>query len=182
MFGLLYVLLFKLAGWKLKGSMPADIKKYVIAVAPHTSNWDFLVGIGARSALRIQKAQFLGKSQLFKPPFGWFFRALGGHPVERTTSQDMVEQVITIFNRHEEFILAMAPEGTRKKVTKLRTGFYFIAKGAHVPIIPVGFDFKTKEIIVGQTLYPGNDFDADMEKILSFYRTIHAKNPELSLF
>ena len=105
----IYFLLFRLFGWKIRGRLPADIKKYIIAVAPHTSNWDFPVGLAARSVLRIQNAQFLGKSQLFRPPFGWFFRALGGHPVERTTSQDMVEQVVKIFDRHDKFILAMAP-------------------------------------------------------------------------
>lgn len=178
----LYILFFKIFGWKLNGSMPADLKKFVIAVAPHTSNWDFVVGVAARSILRIQKAQFLGKSQLFKPPFGWFFRMLGGHPVERTTSQDMVDQVVKIFDRHDEFILAMAPEGTRKKVEKLRTGFYYIAKGAHVPIVPVGFDYKKKEVVVGQPLYPSDSFDGDTEKILSFYRKIRGRNPELGLF
>ena len=161
--------------------MPTDIKKFVVAVAPHTSNWDFLVGVAARSILRIQKAQFLGKSQLFKPPFGWFFRMVGGHPVERSSSQDTVEQVVKIFNKHEAFVLAMAPEGTRKKVEKLRTGFYYIARGAHIPIIPVGFDFRLKEVVVSQPLYPSDDMEGDMEKILSFYRTITGRNPELGL-
>src|SRR4051812_30209707 len=180
MINALFILLFKLSGWKTSGEMPL-IKKFIIAIAPHTSNWDFLVGVGARSALHIRKAQFLGKSQLFKAPFGWFFRALGGHPVDRSSKQEMVEQVVNIFNRHDEFILAMAPEGTRKKVQKLRTGFYYIAKGAHVPIIPVGFDFLKKEVIVGPTLYPSDDFILDMEKIVGFYRTINARNPEFGL-
>ena len=181
MFRPIYILIFKILGWKTSGSMPVDIKKFVVAVAPHTSNWDFLVGVAARSILRIQKAQFLGKSQLFRPPFGWFFRMLGGHPVERTSSQDMVDQVVKIFNKHERFILAMAPEGTRKKVEKLRTGFYYIAKGAHIPIIPVGFDFRLKTVIVSQPLYPTDNMDSDLEKILSFYRTITGRNPELGL-
>ena len=181
MFRPFYILIFKILGWKTSGSMPTDLKKFVVAVAPHTSNWDFLVGVAARSILRIQKAQFLGKSQLFRPPFGWFFRMLGGHPVERTSSQDMVDQVVRIFNRHDRFILAMAPEGTRKKVDKLRTGFYYIAKGAHIPIIPIGFDFRLKKVIVGQPLYPTDNMDGDIEKILSFYRTITGRNPELGL-
>ena len=181
MFRPIYILIFKILGWKTSGSMPVDIKKFVVAVAPHTSNWDFLVGVAARSILRIQKAQFLGKSQLFRPPFGWFFRMLGGHPVERASSQDMVDQVVKIFNKHERFILAMAPEGTRKKVEKLRTGFYYIAKGAHIPIIPVGFDFRLKTVIVSQPLYPTDNMDSDLEKILSFYRTITGRNPELGL-
>ncbi|MBL7865115.1 MAG: lysophospholipid acyltransferase family protein [Cyclobacteriaceae bacterium] len=177
----LYLLLFKIFGWKINGQLPTNFPKYIIAVAPHTSNWDFPVGVAARSVLKITNAQFLGKSQLFKPPIGWFFRWLGGHPVDRSASHDMVEQVVRIFEKHDKFILAMAPEGTRKKVTKLRTGFYFIAKGAKVPIVPVGFDFGRKEIVVGPTLIPGEDIERDMETILTFYRTIQGKNPELGL-
>ncbi len=176
-----YFLLFKILGWKINGSLPTDIKKYIIAVAPHTSSWDFPLGLATRSLLGIHKAKFLGKSQLFKPPFGWFFRALGGHPVDRSSHHDMVDQVVKIFDNHDEFVLALAPEGTRKKVDKLRTGFYFIAKGAHVPIIPMGFDFSKKEIIVGQPLYTTVHFDSDMEKIMSFYRTIRGRNPALGI-
>jgi 1-acyl-sn-glycerol-3-phosphate acyltransferase len=176
----LYLLLFKIFGWKTSGKLP-DYDKYVIAVAPHTSNWDFPVGLAARSVLRIQNAQFLGKSQLFKPPFGWFFRWLGGHPVDRSSSHDMVDQAVQIFSKHKKFILAMAPEGTRKKVAKMRTGFYYIAKGAGVPIVPVGFDFAKKEVIVGEPLLPSDDAAYDMATILAFYRTIQGKNPELGL-
>ncbi len=177
----IYVLIFKILGWKINGQLPNDVKKYIIAVAPHTSNWDFPLGICVRSILRIKNAQFLGKSQLFKPPFGWFFRWLGGHPVERSSSHDMVDQVVKIFARHERFILAMAPEGTRKKVEKLKTGFYYIAKGAEVPIVPVGFDFRLKEIVVREPLYPTDDFDADMEKLMAFYRSVTGKNPDQGL-
>ncbi len=177
----LYLFLFKIAGWKIIGSFPKELKKYIIAVAPHTSNWDFPVGLAARSILRIQKARFLGKSQLFKPAYGWFFRALGGYPVERSSSHDMVDQVANIFNSHDEFILAMAPEGTRKKVEKFRTGFYYIAKKADVPIIPVGFDFGKKEVVVGQPLYPSGNMEADFEILYSFYSNIRGKNPELGI-
>ena len=124
----LYLLLFKIFGWKINGHFPEQVKKYVIAVAPHTSNWDFVVGVAARSILRIQRAKFLGKSQLFRPPFGWLFRRLGGYSVDRSKSQDVVEQVAHIFDQHDDFVLALAPEGTRKKVGKLKTGFYYIAK------------------------------------------------------
>jgi len=176
----IYLLLFKLLGWKTIGNMP-DAPKFIVAVAPHTSNWDFPVGLAARSILRITNAQFLGKSQLFKPPFGWFFRWLGGHPVDRTSSHDMVDQVVNIFNRHERFILAMAPEGTRKKVDKMRTGFYYIAKGAKVPIVPVGFDFEKKEVIVLDPVYPTDNMEHDLETILKFYRSVKGRNPELGL-
>lgn len=177
----LYVFLFGLFGWRINGSFPGELKKYIIAVAPHTSNWDFPVGVAARSILRIQSARFLGKSQLFKPPFGWLFRALGGYPVERSTSHDLVDQVVKIFNNHEKFILALAPEGTRKKVEKFKTGFYYIAKKANVPIIPVGFDFGKKEVVLGQPLYPSDNIEADFEILYSFYRNIKGRNPELGI-
>jgi 1-acyl-sn-glycerol-3-phosphate acyltransferase len=182
MLRLFYLLLFKILGWKTRGEFPTDLKKYVIAVAPHTSNWDFLVGVAGRRILKIQgKAKFLGKSSLFKPPFGWIFRLLGGYPVDRSKSQDMVEQVASLFNTHDEFVLAIAPEGTRKKVEKLKTGFYYIARKANVPIVPVGFDFKKKEIIVAKPMYLTESFEEDMDKLMGFYRTVIGKNPELGI-
>lgn len=168
-------------GWTTVGSMPAHLKKYVIAVAPHTSWWDFVIGILSRSVLKIEKARFLGKSQLFRPPIGWFFRMLGGTPVDRAASHDVVDQVVKIFNAHDEFILGLAPEGTRKKVKRLRTGFYYIAKKAGVHIVPVGFDFKKKQVIIGASLFPSDDFERDLEVLLSFYRQINGKIPSLGL-
>lgn len=182
MLRLFYLFLFKIFGWKTRGSFPADLKKYVIAVAPHTSNWDFLIGVAGRRILRINgKAKFLGKSSLFKPPFGWIFRSMGGYPVDRSKSQDMVEQVAAIFDAHDEFVLAIAPEGTRKKVDKLKTGFYYIAKKANVPIVPVGFDFKKKEIIVAEPMDLTDSFENDMNQLLAFYRTVTGKNPKLGI-
>ncbi len=181
MFRPLYLLIFKILGWKTVGQFPKDIKKYIVAVAPHTSSWDFPLGLAGRSILRLKNTKYLGKSQLFKPPFGWFFRMLGGYPVDRSASHNMVDQVVKIFNSHDEFILALAPEGTRKKVDKLKTGFYYIAKSAGVPIVPVGFDFKNKAIIVADPMYPTDDFDHDMTKLIDFYRTITGKNPELGI-
>lgn len=177
----LYVLIFKLSGWEIDGDFPHHIRKYIVAVAPHTSNWDFPLGVMTRSILRREDAHFLGKHSLFKPPFGWFFRWLGGYPVDRTSNHDVVQQVVDIFNAHEDFILALAPEGTRKKVAKLRTGFYYIAKGAKVPIVPVGFDFSMKRIVIGSPMMPTDDFDADMNSLLTFYRKMKGKNPELGL-
>ncbi|MBX2913149.1 MAG: lysophospholipid acyltransferase family protein [Cyclobacteriaceae bacterium] len=177
----LYLLVFKALGWKIQGAFPPDIKKYIVAVGPHTSNWDFMVGLAGRSILRIQKAKFLGKSTLFKPPFGWVFRMLGGYPVDRSQRHDMVAQVASLFASHDEFVLAIAPEGTRKKVEKLRTGFYYIAKKANIPIVPVGFDYGKKEIVVSPPLYPTGDFDHDMALLLGFYRNIVGKNPELGI-
>ena len=177
----IYLLIFKLIGWGVEGSFPPELKKYIIAVAPHTSNWDFVIGVMARSIIKIQRAHFLGKSQLFKPPYGWFFRWLGGYPVDRASSHDMVEQVADIFNKHDEFILAIAPEGTRKKVTKLRTGFYYIALQAHVPIVPCGFDYQQRKIIIDKPFYPSTNADVDMEFLGKFYSQIKGRNPELGI-
>lgn len=174
-----YLLCFKLFGWKITGSLP-DLKKYVVAIGPHTSNLDFLVAVATRSILRMQQAKFLGKSQLFRPPYGWFFRALGGYPVERSKSSDMVEQVVDIINKHEHFILAMAPEGTRKKVDRLRTGFYYIAKAANIPVIPVGLDFGKREIVIGQPLYP-TAIEHDMPVLVRFFAGLRGRNPELGI-
>jgi len=177
----LYLFIFKLLGWKIIGDFPRELRKYIVAVAPHTSNWDFPLGVMARSILKMKKARFLGKDSLFKPPFGWLFRSLGGYPVDRSKSHDMVQHVVDIFNAHEDFILALAPEGTRKKVEKLRTGFYYIAKGAGVPIVPVGFDFSSKSIVIDKPMMPSDDFKGDMDILLNFYRKMKGKNPEYGL-
>ena len=156
------------------------MKKYVIAIGPHTSNLDFLLGVAVRSILRMQNAKFLGKSQLFKPPFGWFFRAIGGYPVERSKSTDMVEQAASIIKSHEHFKLAVAPEGTRKKVERLRTGFYYIARASGIPIIPVGFDYGKREVVIGSPIYP-TDVEVDMRAIVKFFSGIQGRNPELGI-
>jgi 1-acyl-sn-glycerol-3-phosphate acyltransferase len=168
-------------GWKTQGSAPLHLTKYIVAVAPHTSSWDFIIGILARSVLHMQSARFIGKASLFKPPFGWFFSALGGYPVDRSGHKDITDQIALIFDQHEKFILGLAPEGTRKKVDKLKTGFYYIAQKARVPIVPVGFDFRTKTVVVGGLFYPSDNIDEDINQLMNFYRTIRGRNPELGV-
>jgi len=175
----IYFLLFKLFGWKINGSIPKDLKKFIFAVGPHTSNWDFLTGLIARSVLHLRNARFLGKSSLFRFPYGWIFRLMGGYPVDRSQKLDLTTQVAEIISRHEYFILGIAPEGTRKKVDKLRTGFYYIAKKAEIPILPCGLDYGKKEIVIGKPLWPGEDIDKDMAILMKFFRSIKGKNPEL---
>lgn len=177
-----YRFFFRLFGWKIVGSFPDGLRKYIIAVAPHTSNWDFPVGLAARSILKLKNVKFLGKSQLFKPPYGWIFRKLGGYPVERNASNDMVRQVVDLFDSHQDFVLAITPEGTRKKVEKLKTGFYYIARNANIPIIPCGFDFEKKTVVIGKPLLPSNNMEADFELLNSFYRNIKGKNPAGGFF
>jgi 1-acyl-sn-glycerol-3-phosphate acyltransferase len=172
---------WKLNGWKLTGKFPYHIKKMVIIVAPHTSWKDVLVGFAARDQLKIHSAKFLGKKELFNGPFGWFFKMLGGVPVDRFSKQGVVEQVAEMFNKHDEFIVALSPEGTRKRVDKLRTGFYHIARQANVPIQMIGFDFAKKEIVVGEYFYTSENEQADFKHIIDFFAPIKGAKPDLGL-
>ena len=181
MLSLLLKLYWKLSGWKITGNFPYQYKKMVLVVAPHTSWKDVLVGFAARSELKITHARFLGKKELFNGPFGFLFRRMGGTPVDRFSKQGMVEQVAALFAGNETFILAMAPEGTRKRVDKLRSGFYYIAKQAQVPIIPVGLDFENKKLILGEPLFTTDDEDNDFKTIIAFFATIKGANPQFDL-
>lgn len=178
MIGWLLSLWFRWTGWKITGRFPHEVPKMVIAVGPHTSAWDFLVGLAARKLIPIKHSYFLGKKELFDGTFGWFFRAMGGTPVDRFSSTGMVQQVAQKFAEHDQFRLAMSPEGTRKRVEKLRTGFYYIAKEAGVPILLAGLDFARKEVVIGPLLYPTHDEAADFAAILQFFATITGKVPE----
>ena len=182
MLRLFWKLWWKLGGWKLKGNFPHHIKKMMLIVGPHTSWRDILVGFAAREQLKIRNAKFLGKEELFDGPFGWLFRWLGGVPVDRFSSHGAVEQVTELFNKNNEFIVAMSPEGTRKKVDKLRTGFYHIAKQAKVQIQMVGFDFSKKEVISAEPFYPGDDEAADFKHIVDFFAPIKGAKPEQGLW
>ena len=169
---------YKLMGWKLSGEFP-NLKKYIIIVVPHTSWHDFYVGLLVRNITGL-KANFIGKKELFKAPFGWYFKWLGGSPVDRSGGKNYVEQLVELFNKKDEFRLALAPEGTRKKVTEWRTGFYYIAKEANVPIIMVAFDFGKKEVKLGAPFYPTEDKVADFALMGRFYEGVKGKIPEYS--
>ena len=125
--------------------------------------------------------KYLGKKELFRPPFGWIFRTLGGYPVDRSRNSNLVDAIVEIFDSKEEFIIALAPEGTRKYVGKLKTGFYYIAQKAQIPIVMVGFDYSKKEVIISDPFYTSNDIDTDMPKIMIFFDGISGKNPENGL-
>ncbi len=168
-------------GWKPLGEFPYHLKKYVIIVAPHTSGWDFIIGVLFRKSLRLEKARYLGKKELFDPPFGFLFRWLGGYPVDRSQNKNMVEEVVKIFNSHDEFGIALTPEGTRVRVDKLKTGFYNIAKRANVPIVMVGLDFENKRAVLSPPFHTSENQQADVEHILKFFRPIKGKHPEKGL-
>lgn len=161
-----------LFGWKVTGSIDPSLKKFVLIAAPHNSAMDFPLGLLARNVID-RDIKYIGKDSLFKAPFGWLMRALGGYPVDRSKSHNYVQSIVEIFDAKEEFAIALAPEGTRKKVEKFRTGFYFIAKGAGVPIVLVRFDQARKEVHFDpEPFWPTDDSEADIEWIWRYYRDI----------
>lgn len=168
--------ILKLFGWKVVGELPPD-KKYMVVVAPHTSNWDFAVGLFARFSVGV-KINFLAKNQLFFFPLGLLLRILGGAPVNRSKKNNTVEQVVEIFRSRDEFKLAITPEGTRGPVTRWKEGFYHIACQAELPIVMVAPDYSTKELRIHEKFQPSGDIDTDFPKILDFFRTIKGRYPK----
>ncbi len=157
----------RLMGWRLTGAFP-NPPKYVIAVAPHTSNWGFVVGVLVRQATGMG-AQFLGKHTLFRPPLGFVMRWFGGIPVRRDAGVGLVQQTVEAFRAREAFLLVVAPEGTRGAVAAWRTGFYYIALGAGVPISLVTIDYGRKEVVAGPVLVPSGDLEADLKTMHAFF-------------
>ena len=168
---------FNLMGWKIVGNIDASVKKCVMMVMPHTSAHDFYLGIFTRGITGLEM-NFVGKKELFRFPFGAYFRYMGGEPLDRSGGLNKVDSIAAIFKRREVFRLAVAPEGTRNKVTELKTGFYFIAMKANVPIIPVAFDFGKKEVNLGRPLFPSGNIDADMQILKQHYIGVKGKIPE----
>ena len=167
-----------LLGWKLVGDFPKDIKKYIVIGAPHTSWKDFPIAVLARAVSGVS-VNFIGKAALFKPPFGFIFKWLGGAPVDRTKSNNLVDATIAVFDKKEKFRLALSPEGTREWTEKWKTGFYYIAKGAKIPIVMFAFDFKNKHIVVAKPYFTTDDMEADFNHFLEFYKDIVPDKPKL---
>ncbi len=173
---------FKLLGWNVVGNTNISkdsIKKAVIIAAPHTSWHDFYMGVLLRSVLNV-KTNFVGKKELFVFPIGWLFRILGGAPIDRHTKENKVQAIAKLFQDRDEFRMAMSPEGTRKKVNKWRTGFYYIAKEAKVPIIMFTFDFENKQNKISEPFYPTDDIEKDFEFMHAFFKGVKGKIPEYS--
>lgn len=171
-------LILRLMGWKVVGEIPKDMPKYIMVAAPHTSNWDFVIGSSFGYQLGIE-AKFLGKSQLFKWPYGFLFRAMGGIPVDRTKHNSLVAFTVDLFNKCDELIIGLGPEGTRRRVERWKMGFYHIAVGANIPIVLAFMDYKRKEAGVGAIIHPSGDLEADMAKVEAFYQNITPKYPAL---
>lgn len=176
LYGFIY---FRLLGWKLTGTIDKSLKKCIVIVIPHTSNLDFFIALLVRGIMDVE-INFVGKKELFAFPFGYYFRSVGGAPLDRSGGKNNVDATAEVFSKHETFRLALSPEGTRKKVNELRTGFYYIALKANVPIVPVAFDYGKKEVRVGRPIYVTGNFEEDMKIILPFFKDVTGKIPERS--
>jgi 1-acyl-sn-glycerol-3-phosphate acyltransferase len=172
--------LFRLRGWKLEGAAPAA-PKFVIIGAPHTSNWDFVFFIGATHAFGLEP-RFMGKASLFRGPLRRFMFDMGGVPVERSAKGNYAEAMVAEFAAHDKFALVIAPEGTRGKVPKWRSGFYHIAHGAGVPIVCAWVNNETMRGGLGLEIMPSGDFAGDVAKIAAFYREVMPGHPKWAAF
>ena len=170
--------LYHARGWKAVGAPPAD-RRCVIIAAPHTSNWDFVNYLGLVHALKIE-THFMAKTSLFRWPMTGFMHDMGGVEVDRSARHNYVEMMIAEFGRRKQFMLTIAPEGTRGAVRQWRTGFYHIAMGAHVPIVCGMMDYATKTGGLGPAIWPTGDYRADMAKVAEFYRSVTPKHPKRS--
>ncbi|WP_412463790.1 1-acyl-sn-glycerol-3-phosphate acyltransferase [Flavobacterium mekongense] len=171
---------FKIMGWKLIGTISPEVKKCVLMVMPHTCNFDFFIGLFCRGIINLEM-NFVGKKELFAFPFGYYFRSIGGAPLDRSGGKNNVDATVDVFNSREVFRMAIAPEGTRKKVDQLRTGFYYVAHKAGVPIIPVAFDYGKKEVRIGIPFTTTGNYEEDIKIILAHFKGVQGRYPEKQL-
>jgi len=167
---------FRLQGWQFQGELPPS-GRFILVCAPHTSNWDLIYLLAVMFMFRI-KVSWLGKHTIFKKPFGGFMRWLGGIPVDRTSTHGVVDQIAEYFEQYDNLIIAVTPEGTRRKTDHWKSGFYHIAVQAQVPILLGFVDFAHKRAGTGFSFIPQGDLQADMDRIREFYQDMRGANPE----
>ena len=164
------------AGWKIEGNFP-DCPKMMLIVAPHTSNWDFLVGLMAKFALRLE-CRFMAKASLFWWPLGAFLRRMGGIAIDRAAADDVVMGSVRAYRDRERLVLAITPEGTRARVERWKSGFHRIARSAAVPVVLVVFDYGRKVVQLGPAFAATEDYARDLAAIQSHITAAMAKHPE----
>lgn len=164
-----------LLGWGVEGTIP-NVPKLVIAVAPHTSNWDFVVGIAAMFALDL-RLSFLGKHTLFRGPFAPIMRWMGGIPVDRSSPHGVVGDSVRAFGASGRLVLALAPEGTRKGAARFHTGFLHIARGAGVPVLLAALDYDRRRVRLGPLIELSADVEADRRRIEAHFAAVRGKRP-----
>ena len=167
-----------ISGWTIRGNVP-DEERIVIIAAPHTSNWDFILAMLAIFGLNI-KVRWLGKHSIFKPGFKKFFEWLGGIPVYRDNPSSLIDNIVNIVKKERSIVIAMTPEGTRKKVKRWKTGFLRIAKQTHSKILLISIDAPTKSIEIGKIFNPTGDSEEDLAYIQKYYSTFRGINPQKS--
>lgn len=167
----------KIIRWRVEGSLPTDHKKYVLIVAPHTSNWDFILFVFAVSVLRLQPSVLI-KHTLFIGPLGWFLRYCGAIPVNRKQAGSLVTYISDIYAAKEEFVLIITPEGTRSPNAKWKRGFHHVATTAGVPILVVYVDSARRKIGVEGLMQPSEDIDADIQTLKTFFDTKKGLKPQ----
>ena len=168
----------KATGWKIQGQLPANGRKSVLIAAPHTSNWDLPYTLMVAFALRLN-VYWMGKQSIFKPPFRRVMLWLGGIPIQRESSNNVVEASIVAIQKADGPVqLIVPPEGTRSKARYWKTGFYYIALGANVPIVMAYMDYARKESGLGPVFEPTGNIEADMATIQAFYAPFQGKNPD----
>ena len=167
-----------ISGWTIKGIVP-DEERIVIIAAPHTSNWDFVLAMLAIFGLNI-KLRWLGKHSIFKPGFKNFFKWLGGIPVYRDNPSNLIDNVVKIVKREKSIVIAMTPEGTRKKVKRWKTGFLRIAKQTHSKILLISIDAPTKSIEIGKIFNPTGNSEDDLAFIQKYYSSFRGINHQKS--
>ena len=163
-------------GWKVVGELPSDLKKCIFLGAPHTSNWDGILGVCATKIWGINM-KFLVKKEIFFFPLGSIIKFFGGVPLDRSGAKGTVGEVVRIFKEHDSFFLGITPEGTRSYSPEWKKGFYYIAQEANIPILTAFVDFTDKEVGLGPTIIPKGDIDGDIEKMKAFFRTKRGKYP-----
>lgn len=163
-------------GWQLDEQQPSH-NKYVLIAYPHTSNWDFILGMLAKWAMDMP-LNWVAKHSMFWGPLGPLFIAMGGVPINRDKTFGFIQKNIELFKIRKEFVLGIMPEGTRAKTERLKTGFYHIADGANVPIALAYLDYKNKKLGVGKVLETTGDIEADFMEIKKFYKNMTGYNPE----
>lgn len=173
---ILGALALRVFGWRIEGEIP-PIPKLVAIGAPHTCTLDVFVALMAKLALGL-RLRWMGKHTIFREPLGTIARFFGGIPVDRRASQSLVQQAIALFAREPQLFLCLAPEGTRQAVERWKTGFYHIAIGARVPILPVALDYARRAVVIGPLFEPTGDYDADVVVLRRRFRAAMARHPE----
>jgi len=167
--------MLSLAGWRIEGELP-DSAKIMLIVVPHTSNWDFPVGLMAKFALRLE-CRFIAKHSLFWWPFGAFLRSIGGIAVDRTAAADVVDGAVRAFAARERLVLVITPEGTRSKVERWKSGFHRIAHAAGVPIALGVLDYRRKVVRLGPAIIPSEDYERDLARLQAHVTPTMARHP-----